>query len=132
MAQNLEVVTDAFRKVGIVDETQAPTAEQGATALRLLNDYLLNQAADGMRLGWFKQTDLSANAPLKDQDIWGVKMLLARQLAHEYGVTIQDPILLANFADAERQLVKRALLYSESDLAELSRPQGGYPGVSWL
>lgn len=130
---NLEIVTEAFQKIGVVDETQAPSAEQGANGLRILNDYLLNQAADGMRLGWFRQTDLAAIAPLRAEDVWGVKVLLARQLASHYGITVQDPLLLANMVDAERLLTKRSIKYFESDLSELSRPQGGpFGGPAWF
>src|SRR6185437_6612720 len=130
---NIEIITDAFQKIGIVDETSVPSAEQGANGLRILNDYLLNQAADGLRLGWFKQTDLSAIAPLRQEDVFGVKLLLARQLATHYGITVQDPILLQNMEEAERMLTKRSLAYFESDLSELSRPQGGpWGGPNWF
>jgi len=130
---NLQIITSAFQRVGIVDETASPSAEQGANGLQILNDYLLNQARDGMRLGWWTQTNLAANAPLRDEDIWGVKMLLARQLASNYGITIQDPILLKDIDDAEKMLTKRSLQYYESDLSEWPRPQGGpWGGPSWI
>lgn len=133
MATNLEIITFAYQKIGVIDENSSPSYEQGQTALTVLNDYLLNEAADGMRLGWFKQTLTSATAPLRDQDVHGVKLLLARQLATHYGITIQNPILIDDINTAKTQLVKRSLQYSESDFSELSRPQGGpWGGPNWI
>lgn len=129
---NLSIVTGAFRKAGIVDETESPSAAQGADALLILNNFLANQAADGMRLGWYPQSNLAATAPLKDADIHGVKMLLAKQLAFTYAVEIKDPLILQEIADAERMLTKRSIKYFESDLSELSRAQGSpWGGPGW-
>ena len=134
-ASNLEIITYAYQKIGVVDENSSPSNEQGVVGLNVLNDYLLNEAADGMRLGWWKQTALSATAPLKDSDIWGVKLLLAVVLAAHYGISIEqtNPKLIVDAAEAKRQLVKRSILYSEADFSELSRPQGGpWGGPNWI
>jgi len=133
MATNQEIITFAYQKIGVVDENSSPSAEQLVVGLTVLNDYLLNEAADGMRLGWYKQTNVAANAPLKDSDVHGVKMLLAKQLAVHYGIAIQDPIFLDEIQTAKTQLVKRSLLYMEADFSELSRPQGGpWGGPNWI
>lgn len=133
MATNLEIITFAYQKIGVIDENSSPSNEQGQVALTVLNDYLLNEAADGMRLGWFYQTQISAESPLRSEDVHGVKLLLARQLATHYGITIQNPILMDDIATAKTQLVKRSLRYSESDFTELSRPQGGpWGGPNWI
>jgi hypothetical protein len=132
-ATNLEIVTDALQKIGVLGETQTATPEQQATGLRVMNDYLLNQAADGLRLGWYKQTNMAATAPLRDQDIFGVKCLMAAQLAAHYGVKIVDPVLLAVIGESYKQLIKRSIQYLDSDLGELQRPQGGpWGGPSWF
>lgn len=130
---NLGIITFAYQKIGVVDENSSPSNEQGQVGLTVLNDYLLNEAADGMRLGWFTQTNIAATAPLRDEDIHGVKMLLAKQLAAHYGITIQNPQLLEEMSTAKTQLVKRSLRYSEVDFSELSRPQGGpWGGPNWI
>lgn len=129
----LEIITYAYQKIGVIDENSSPSNEQGQVGLTVLNNYLLNEAADGMRLGWFTQTNLAANAPLRDEDIHGVKLLLARQLASHYGITIQNPLLIDDIQTAKTQLVKRSLRYSEADFTELSRPQGGpWGGPNWI
>lgn len=132
MASNLEIITFAYQKIGVIDENSSPSNEQGQVALTVLNDYLLNEAADGMRLGWFTQTNLAATAPLRLEDVHGVKYLLCNQLAIHYGITIQNPSLMMEIQTAKTQLVKRSLRYSESDFSELSRPQGGpFGGPGW-
>jgi hypothetical protein len=129
---NLSIITGAFRKTGIVDETESPSPAQAQDGLLLLNNYLLNQAADGLRLGWYPQSNLAAIAPLKDADIHGVKMLLAKQLAITYDITIKNPLIIQEIADAERMLTKRYVKYFESDLSELSRAQGSpWGGPGW-
>jgi hypothetical protein len=133
MASNLEIITFAYQKLGVIDENSSPSNEQGQVGLTVLNDYLLNEAADGMRLGWWTQTSLQATAPLRPEDVHGVKLLLARQLAAHYGITIQSPLLIDDIAEAKRQLVKRSVLYSEADFSELPRPQGGpWGGPNWI
>lgn len=133
MATNQEIITFAYQKIGVIDENSSPSFEQGQVALTVLNDYLLNEAADGMRLGWFAQTQTSAIAPLRAEDVHGVKMLLCNQLAIHYGITIQNPSLMQEIMTAKTQLVKRSLRYSEADFSELSRPQGGpWGGPNWI
>lgn len=133
MASNQEIINFSYQKIGVIDENSTPSFEQGQTALTVLNDYLLNEAADGMRLGWYTQTNISANAPLKAEDVHGVKMLLCRQLAIHYGITIQNPDLIKEIDTAKTQLVKRSLRYSEADFSEFPRPQGGpWGGPSWI
>ncbi len=130
---NSEIITFAYQKIGVVDENISPSAEQGQVALTVLNNFLLNEAADGLRLGWYTQTNIAANAPLRDEDVHGVKMMLCKQLAAHYGITIQNPQLLEEIQEAKRQLVKRSILYSEADFSELSRPQGGpWGGPNWI
>lgn len=132
-AFNIDVITYAFQRLGVVREGSAPSASQGITALVILNDYLANQDADGMRLGWYPQQNLADVAPLRDSDIGPVKLLLCRQLATHYGITIKDPVLIMDIADAERMLTKRSIRIAESDLGELQRPQSGpWGGPGWL
>lgn len=133
MATNQEIITFAYQKIGVIDENSSPSFEQLQTALTVLNDYLLNEAADGLRLGWFTQTNVAATAPLRPEDVHGVKLLLCRQLATHYGITLQNPVLLDDILTAKTQLVKRSLRYSEADFSELSRPQGGpWGGPNWI
>ncbi len=137
MAQtNQQIINEAFTTIGVVADGRSPTATQAALGLTVLNDNLATQQADGWRLGWFPQTNLAANAPLRDADIGDVKLVLAEWLAPKYGIKFDlqnDAILLNQIADAKHRLTKRSLKYMESDLGELQRPQGGpWGGPNWL
>lgn len=138
----LQVITDAFRLIGVVADGQVPTANQQAVALATLNDNLLTQQRDGWNLGWYNQggAQTSAQAPLQDEDVGDVKLMLASWLAPKYGITVQpspDPTDLTALSNqiraAYQRLSKRSLRFTEADLGELSRPQGGpWGGPNWL
>jgi hypothetical protein len=122
-ATNLELVTYAYLKANVIDETQSPSAEQGVVGLNILNDMMANMAADGIMVGWFPQTNLAATSPLQNQDIGPVKYLLTAALAAHYGIQLGE-ILLAEIVAAGTRLAKKALLYGEANLSDLPRPQG--------
>lgn len=130
----LEIITDAMQLIRMIDQNESPSAEQGAQGLRILNDMLLNEAADGLRLGWFPQTAVTSVAPLRPQDLYGVKRMLAMALATANGINLakDDPVLYGEIIEAKRQLVKRSIRYFESDLGELQRPQGVAWGPNWI
>ena len=140
---NQQIITEAFQKLGVVREGRQPSATQSANGMTILNDNLLTQMRDGWgNIGWYPQTiaQLNTNAPLKDEDIGDVKWVLAGWLSPHYGITIPpspDPVngfdLGAQIFQAMRRLTKRYLKYTECDLGELSRPQGGpWGGPNWL
>jgi hypothetical protein len=134
------MITEAFQTIGVVADGRQPSSTQTQVALTLMNDRIMSQQRDGWRLGWYPQTNVANNAPLRDEDIGEVKLCLAAWLAPKYGVTIEpaqdpnDPSALANqIKDAFRLLTKRSVQYMDSDLGELSRPQGGpWGGPNWI
>jgi hypothetical protein len=142
MAQtNQQIITEAFQKLGVVREGRQPSPTQSANGMTILNDNLLTQMRDGWgNIGWYPQTiaQLNSIAPLKDEDIGDVKWVLAGWLSPHYGITIPpspDPLngydLGAQIFQASRRLTKRYLRYTESDLGELSRANGGLWGGSY-
>lgn len=144
MAQtNQQIITEAFQILGVVREGRQPTATQSANGMTILNDNMLTQMRDGWgNIGWYPQTiaQLNSTAPLRDEDIADVKYVLAAWLSARYGITIPPPespddmfSLAGMITGAFRRLTKRYLRYTESDLGELSRPQGGpWGGPNWL
>jgi hypothetical protein len=139
---NQQIITEAFQIIGVVREGGQPSPTQSANGMTVLNDNLLTQMRDGWgNIGWYPQTlaQLNSTSPLKDEDIADVKYVLAGWLAPRYGVTIEpspDPEgfdLGSIIKRAMRRLTKRYLKYTECDLGELSRPQGGpWGGPNWL
>ena len=134
MAQptNLDLVTNAYRVCGVVDETQSPSPEQGVVGLWRLNNLLADWAADGVNLGWYRQTNLANTAPLQEGDIRGVELCLAGELAGHFGITL-EPETVSLIDTAYTKLVKRTRPYSEANLSELPRPAGpwGTGGGFW-
>ena len=124
---NIQIITASYQKADVIDETQAPSAEQGVVGLMLLNNMLADFQADGISLGWFAQTALTAEAPLRDEDLRAVQFCLAAEIAGHFGLSLTpENSELANTAYAK--LVKRRTPYTESDLSELPRPQGIWSG----
>jgi hypothetical protein len=80
------MVTDAFRKANIIDQIQAPSAEQAQDGLRMLNEMLADWEADGIRLGWHVVSDLEDVLPIEEQDERGVKYNLAVEICGDYGI----------------------------------------------
>lgn len=125
---NLDIITDAARLMNSLGEVDQPTAEQGVIWLDAWNDLMADWAKDGLHLGWFPQTDLSAQAPVRDEDVRGIKLCLAGELASRNGMSLK-PELSANIDSAYAKLVKRSIRYVESDLSELPRAQGIFNGI---
>ena len=61
---NIELITKALLKLGVINESETPSAEQGIDALAELNALMEEWDEAGIRLGWSEQTDLSETAPL--------------------------------------------------------------------
>jgi hypothetical protein len=141
-ATNQQIITDAFTLIGVVADGKQPTPTQSNTAIYVFNNNMLTQQRDGWRLGWYPQgvSNLNSNAPLRDEDISDVTLCLAAWLSARYGITIEadpDPqneaSLYNQIKNAFIRLTKRSLRYTECDLGELSRPQGGpWGGPNWL
>lgn len=129
---NNQIVTEAYQIIGVVADGKACSPTQGQLGVTNLNDMLLSEAVDGMRLGWIPQnfsTQWNSNAPLADSNIGDVKYMLAARLAIRNGITIEDPILLQEISNAITRLNKRSLRMFESDLGEMQRAQAGVSGT---
>ena len=114
----------------IIDEVTPPSAEQAQKGLTILNDMVANMEADGIRVGWYPQTELDATAPLQDQDIRNVKLMFVGELARHYGIDLkaERPTLLDEIDSAVRTQSKRSIEYFDSDLTGLPFAQGGLFG----
>lgn len=125
----LDICTDAARIVNIIDEVQQLSPEQGQQALIALNDLMSDMAEDGIELGWYPQTDLTATSPTSDADARPIKLVFARELAMRAGLTqtLSSDVVDA-MDDAKERLSKRTVEYFESDLSGLPIPQGSYWG----
>jgi hypothetical protein len=81
---NVQLIGDSLRLLGVIAETESPSAEQGAHALRVLNRMLEEWTERGINLGWFEQTSTTATAPLPAWAEAGVVSKLAQKLNATY------------------------------------------------
>lgn len=130
------VVTEVMQTIGVTGTGKSPTPAQNPICWQVLNDNLLTQMKDGwVNLGWFPNVTPSPTtvAPLRDADRADIVLIACEWFAPKFGVRLEDPILLKQIEDAFRRLSKRYLRYTECDLGELSRPQGGpWGGPNYL
>lgn len=119
----IDLITDTLRTINVIGSNKSPSAEQGISTLHMLNEFMADLESDGIRLGWYPiaDADISAVAPLEDQDIRGVKLCLAIEIAPYFGIE-PIPQLKENAADALAKLEKRAIEYFESDTTFLPTP----------
>ena len=133
----LQTITNGLQRVGIIDETVSPSAQQTANCLNVMNNYLATQMRDGWKgLGYFPQSNPANNMPIRDSDIYDVETVLCKQFAINYQVELdqmKQALLISEIVAATSRLDKRYLQYFESDLGELSRaqaaPWGGWWGI---
>lgn len=88
MATNLIVITDALRDIGVINEVETPSAEQGSHALRQLNNLMSQWLEDDCDLGYFTQTSTADTCPIPPWAEGGVKAGLALFLAPTYGKSV--------------------------------------------
>ena len=116
----IQIIESALRLTNVIDADESPTAEDGLKTLAILNDLMADMQADGIQLGWYPiaDADISTNAPLQRQDVRGVKLCLAVELAPHFGVEPQMR-LMNDRDEAYANLAKRGALRVELDLSGL-------------
>jgi hypothetical protein len=118
MSTNLEIVQDALEALGIIGETATPSAEQGSHALRKLNQMMEQWEEDGIKLGYFAQTDTTQDCPIPLYAERGVAASLAIFLAPTYGASVSAE--LADQADKGFQtILRKAVKPPEADMSHM-------------
>lgn len=120
MATNLEVLGDALRSIGVVGDTEEPTAEMADHALRILNDMMEEWRGDGVDVGQWPQTDPQETFPGDIGIIQTVKASLAVALAPAYERDVRPATALAA-EKGYRRLLRDALVANmpEADMSHL-------------
>ena len=66
---NSQLITEALALIGVLQETETLSAEQGAHGLRKLNALMADWEQDGVDLQYFEQTTLADDTPIPDHAI---------------------------------------------------------------
>lgn len=130
MVTAIEMIADAFRLANIINEIEAPSAEQGVQGLRSLNQMMGQWDRDGIKLGWHVVPELDDPLPLDPQDERAVKFNLAVELSGEYGLEPM-PWVSKNAIDTYAALAKAHRFTVESDLSHLPTAQPFATGMTW-
>jgi hypothetical protein len=125
MTTNISLISDALLDLGVINESETPSAEQGSHALRKLNEMLEAWEEEGVRLGWCEQTDTSADTPLYPYAIRGVTASLALELAPSYGGAASiTPALAAKVESGMALIYRKAALKNLKPLRMTNMPIG--------
>lgn len=81
---NSQIIQDALGLLGVLQETEVMSAEQGAHGLRVLNELMADWEQDGIDLQFYEQTTLADTTPVPDHAILATKYYLAMALAPYY------------------------------------------------
>lgn len=124
---NEEMISGALRLLGVLNEVQSASAEQGAHGLEALNQVMAEWEADGIDVQYYEQNSLTDNIPVPTNARAAVKYFLAFALAPEYGRAV-TPEMRETGAKFYNSLVKNAVLDSmrETDISDLPKGEGLY------
>ena len=120
---NLELITDALREINVINEVQSASAEQGTQCLKKLNQLMEIWKEDSLNIGWFKQTDTSADAPVPDYAETAVMLALGVRAAPQYGASIS--VEYAAALTMALKVLRRKLIVEGLDNTDMTHlPEG--------
>lgn len=120
---NIDLIADALRELGVISEIATPSAEQGAHALRKLNQMMAEWKEAGLDLQYFPQTLTSDVCPIPAYAENGVSCMLATRLAANYGAQVS--IELAASATAGYDTIVRTAVSAVLPVGRMvNRPRG--------
>lgn len=118
---NLDIIADAYQQIGLIDENEVPSAEQGQAGLRKLNQLMATWAETDLKFpSWFPQTSLQDECPIPDWAELAVTSALSIALAAVYGIRVSEE--LAVVAESTRAVVLRKRLNQQLQPVDLNLP----------
>lgn len=106
----LQYVSDALKILGVIGETETPSAEQGADAVIALNDMMMTYKEFGFDCGFNPQTGTSDSFTPPQGEREAIKYMLAARLVNQYpsNPLPQTAALLAS--EAHDRWMRKAVL----------------------
>lgn len=126
---NIELFTQAYRALNVINENETPSAEQGVQALDLLNQMMEQWEADEIDLQFFEQTDPQADFPCQRYTEKGVIGKLCEALAAHYGFSM-TPEALEMSTNGYQTIIRKAVLDKTEPLSMAHLPMGSGHGNS--
>ena len=118
---NSDLIKDALSLIGVLNEVQEPSPEQGAHGLRALNSLMAAWQKKGLDLQYFTQTSTNDDTPIPEECQAVVTYYLSFALAPYYGrqVTPEMRSLASELYDV---LVREAVQFAMQESELLSLP----------
>jgi hypothetical protein len=110
MATNLDLISASLRLCKVLAETEVASAEQGVTALGVLNRMLEAWTENDIELGWYEQSDTAVDAPLPKWAEQGVISKLAQLLSGIYGDSMLAPWVWDNNLNGYGMLARKCMV----------------------
>jgi len=126
---NLDLITDALRELGVLDRYRSPVPEDASLALRKLNALMSNMEGDGIDLGYFPQTDVNDELPLDDDAAAAVLPIFAIALKINFPSAQIPPELSAWAGSNMQRLLRNAVLLNAQEASMSNLPRG--EGQGW-
>lgn len=122
---NTQLISDALGLLGVLQETEVMTAEQGMHGLRALNELMADWEQDGIDLQYYVQSSLAEDTPIPAHAVVAVKYYLAMALAPFYARPV-PPEFIAIGADKYSRLRRDAVkqYVRPTDLSHLAQGEG--------
>lgn len=135
MTTNVALITDSLRLLGVIAEGESPSAEQGAHALGRLNRMIEAWTEIDIDLGWFKQSAITATAPIPEWAEMGVISKLAQDLYAFYPSGDLSGWVLRDEENGFGTILRKAMLkrLKPADMRQMPMGEGRFRrGVSIL
>lgn len=124
---NLQLITDALRDINVISEAETPSADQGAKALRRLNQMMELWKEQSLDVGYFAQSSTADDCPIPDWTELAVTNALSIALAPGFGATVSAELVV--MADSSINGVRNRIVaegLDNTDMSHLPRGTGHY------
>jgi hypothetical protein len=105
---NIELITQALRKINVIAQIATPTAGQASDALAELNRMMSRWEEENIGLQYYTQSTLSDDFPCADYTHQGVIGSLAAALAANYGRAL-SPEAVKYMEDGMRTILNKII-----------------------
>lgn len=127
---NSQLISDALGLLGVVQESETMSAEQGAHGLRTLNQVMADWEQDGVNLQYYTQSTLADDVPIPDHALLAAKYYLAIALAPFYAARVPPEFM--TLADKYYSRLRRDAVKANVRPTDLTRlPAGSGWGRIW-
>lgn len=110
MATNGQIISRALRLLGVLGEGESASPEQAADCLPFLNAMLESWTEVNIDLGWFEQSDTTADAPIPKWSEKGVVSKFAQELRPIYPSSSLDPSVYDDNQNGYAIILRKAVV----------------------